>query len=151
MSNTYGLTAEQVEEFRQAFKLFDKDGDGTVSTNELGVVMRSLGQNPTDEELHAMINEVDEDGNGEIDFDEFLSMIAKKMGDIDSEDDLIQAFVIFDSNRTGYITTKEFRDVMMNLGERLTYDEVTEMIIAADKNSTGRINYREFCALLASK
>lgn len=69
-------------------------------------------------------------------------MIAKKMGDIDSEDDLIQAFVIFDSNRTGYITTKEFRDVMMNLGERLTYDEVTEMIIAADKNSTGRINYR---------
>lgn len=49
-------------EFRQAFKLFDKDGDGTVSTNELGVVMRSLGQKPTDEELHAMINEVDEDG-----------------------------------------------------------------------------------------
>jgi Ca2+-binding EF-hand superfamily protein len=69
-------------------------------------------------------------------------MIAKKMGDIDSEDDLIQAFVIFDSNRTGFITTNEFRDVMMNLGERLTYDEVTEMIIAADKNSTGRINYR---------
>ena len=64
------------------------------------------------------------------------------MGDIDSEDDLIQAFVIFDSNRTGFITTNEFRDVMMNLGERLTYDEVTEMIIAADKNSTGRINYR---------
>jgi hypothetical protein len=49
-------------EFRQAFKLFDKDGDGTVSTNELGVVMRSLGQSPTDEELQAMINEVDEDG-----------------------------------------------------------------------------------------
>jgi Ca2+-binding EF-hand superfamily protein len=69
-------------------------------------------------------------------------MIAKKMGDIDSEDDLIQAFVIFDSNRTGFITTNEFRDVMMNLGERLTYDEVTEMIMAADKNSTGRINYR---------
>ncbi|XP_063428900.1 neo-calmodulin-like [Mytilus trossulus] len=148
MSSTYGLTPVQVEEFRQAFKLFDKDGDGTVSTNELGVVMRSLGQKPTDEELHAMINEVDEDGNGEIDFDEFLSMIAKKMGDIDSEEDLIQAFRIFDTNRTGYITAQEFREVMMNLGERLSYDEVTEMIAAADKNSSGKINYAEFCALL---
>lgn len=80
-------------------------------------------------------------GNGEIDFDEFLSMIAKKMADIDSEDELIQAFRIFDTNRTGYITVKEFREVMMNLGERLTYDEVTEMVVAADKNNTGKINY----------
>lgn len=68
-------------------------------------------------------------------------MIAKVMADIDSEDDLIQAFRIFDTNRTGYITVKEFREVMMNLGERLTYDEVTEMVVAADKNNTGKINY----------
>lgn len=63
------------------------------------------------------------------------------MGDIDSEEDLIQAFRIFDTNRTGYITSQEFREVMMNLGERLSYDEVTEMIVAADKNSSGKINY----------
>ena len=49
-------------EFREAFSLFDKDGDGTVSSTELGTVLRSLGQNPTDEELTQLINEVDADG-----------------------------------------------------------------------------------------
>ena len=49
-------------EFKEAFHLFDKDGDGTISTKELGTVMRSLGQNPTEKELQDMVNEVDEDG-----------------------------------------------------------------------------------------
>lgn len=50
-------------EFKEAFSLFDKDGDGTITTKELGTVMRSLGQNPTNGELQDMINEVDADGN----------------------------------------------------------------------------------------
>jgi hypothetical protein len=62
-----------------AFSLFDKDGDGTITTKELGTVMRSLGQNPTEAELQDMINEVDADGNGTIDFPEFLTMMARKM------------------------------------------------------------------------
>ena len=51
-------------EFKEAFLLFDKDGDGTITTKELGTVMRSLGQNPTEAELQDMINEVDADGEG---------------------------------------------------------------------------------------
>ncbi|CAB1347589.1 unnamed protein product, partial [Coregonus sp. 'balchen'] len=57
------LTEEQIAEFKEAFSLFDKDGDGTITTKELGTVMRSLGQNPTEAELQDMINE---DGNGYI-------------------------------------------------------------------------------------
>uniref|UniRef100_A0A7N8YBS1 Calmodulin 2a (phosphorylase kinase, delta) n=1 Tax=Mastacembelus armatus TaxID=205130 RepID=A0A7N8YBS1_9TELE len=70
-------------EFKEAFSLFDKDGDGTITTKELGTVMRSLGQNPTEAELQDMINEVDADGNGTIDFPEFLTMMARKMKDTD--------------------------------------------------------------------
>ncbi|CAG9787556.1 unnamed protein product [Diatraea saccharalis] len=55
------LTEEQIAEFKEAFSLFDKDGDGTITTKELGTVMRSLGQNPTEAELQDMINEVDAD------------------------------------------------------------------------------------------
>uniref|UniRef100_A0A674B9P9 Calmodulin n=1 Tax=Salmo trutta TaxID=8032 RepID=A0A674B9P9_SALTR len=82
--------------FKEAFSLFDKDGDGTITTKELGTVMRSLGQNPTEAELQDMINEVDADGNGTIDFPEFLTMMARKMKDTDSEEEIREAFRVFD-------------------------------------------------------
>lgn len=59
----YSKNITDFTEFKEAFKLFDKDGDGTITTKELGTVMRSLGQNPTEAELQDMVNEVDEDGN----------------------------------------------------------------------------------------
>ena len=92
------LTEEQIEEFKEAFQLFDKDGDGSITTHELGTVMRSLGQNPTDTELQEMISEVDEDGGGSIDFTEFLTMMVKKMKDTDTEDDIREAFRVFDKD-----------------------------------------------------
>lgn len=57
----------------------DRRAQGTITTKELGTVMRSLGQNPTEAELKEMIREVDADGNGTIDFPEFLSLMARKM------------------------------------------------------------------------
>lgn len=90
------LTEEQIAEFKEAFSLFDKDGDGTITTKELGTVMRSLGQNPTEAELQDMINEVDADGNGTIDFPEFLTLMARKMKDTDSEEEILEAFKVFD-------------------------------------------------------
>uniref|UniRef100_A0A665TX50 Calmodulin n=1 Tax=Echeneis naucrates TaxID=173247 RepID=A0A665TX50_ECHNA len=86
----------ETSEFKEAFSLFDKDGDGTITTKELGTVMRSLGQNPTEAELQDMINEVDADGNGTIDFPEFLTMMARKMKDTDSEEEIREAFRVFD-------------------------------------------------------
>merc|ERR1712178_647977 len=92
--------------------LFDKEGDGTITTKELGTVMRSLGQNPTEAELQDMINEVDADGNGTIDFPEFLSLMARKMNDTDTEEELIEAFKVFDRDGNGFISAAELRHVM---------------------------------------
>ncbi|KAF9345907.1 hypothetical protein BGX34_004370, partial [Mortierella sp. NVP85] len=115
-----------------AFSLFDKDGDGCITTKELGSVMRSLGQNPTDSELQDMINEVDADGNGIIDFPEFLTMMARKMRDTDSEEEIKEAFKVFDKDGNGYISPAELRHVMTNLGEKLTDGELDQMIREAD-------------------
>uniref|UniRef100_A0A6Q2ZDL0 Calmodulin n=1 Tax=Esox lucius TaxID=8010 RepID=A0A6Q2ZDL0_ESOLU len=113
-------------EFKEAFSLFDKDGDGTITTKELGTVMRSLGQNPTEAELQDMINEVDADGNGTIDFPEFLTMMARKMKDTDSEEEIREAFRVFDKDGNGYISAAELRHVMTNLGEKLTDEEISD-------------------------
>ena len=104
------------------------DGDGTITTSELGTVMRSLGQNPTEAELRDMISEVDADGNGSIDFPEFLTMMARKMRDTDSEEEIKEAFKVFDKDGNGYISAAELRHVMTNLGEKLSEAEVDEMI-----------------------
>uniref|UniRef100_A0A0N4XGP3 Calmodulin n=1 Tax=Nippostrongylus brasiliensis TaxID=27835 RepID=A0A0N4XGP3_NIPBR len=128
-------------EFKEAFSLFDKDGDGTITTKELGTVMRSLGQNPTEAELQDMINEVDADGNGTIDFPEFLTMMARKMKDTDSEEEIREAFRVFDKDGNGFISAAELRHVMTNLGEKLTDEEVDEMIREADIDGDGQVNY----------
>uniref|UniRef100_A0A8B9V7M4 EF-hand domain-containing protein n=1 Tax=Anas zonorhyncha TaxID=75864 RepID=A0A8B9V7M4_9AVES len=86
------LSEEQIAEFKEAFSLFDRDGDGCITTKELGTVMRSLGQNPTEAELQDMVGEVDADGSGTIDFPEFLSLMARKMRDSDSEEEIREAF-----------------------------------------------------------
>ena len=205
------FTDEQVAEFKQAFALFDTDGNGFVTTDELGTVMRSLGQKPTgtfyinsfyfhsstlhpninhfifnfyshsillfstyilalitssilyinksksttknrlynktnktDEEILQMINVVDADGDGTIDFEEFIELMEIRMNDSDEEQDIIEVFKVFDGDGNGYITAAELRHVMTNLEEELTEEEVDEMINEADIDGDGQISYNEF-------
>ncbi|XP_038270122.1 calmodulin-like protein 3 [Dermochelys coriacea] len=145
------LTEGQIAEFKEAFALFDKDGDGSITTSELGTIMRSLGQNPTEAELQDMIGELDADGSGTVDFPEFLSMMARKMRDTDSEEEIREAFRVFDRDKNGYISAAELRHVMTNLGEKLTDEEVDEMIKEADSNSDGQVNYEEFVRMMTEK
>ncbi|ODV89357.1 hypothetical protein CANCADRAFT_3985 [Tortispora caseinolytica NRRL Y-17796] len=144
------LTQEQIKDFKEAFALFDKDGDGHITTAELGVVMRSLGQTPTEADLQDMINEVDQDHNGTIDFPEFLTMMARKMKDSDSEDEIREAFKVFDRDNDGYISAAELRHVMMSIGEPLTEEEADQMIREADADGDGLINYVEFAHTLCA-
>uniref|UniRef100_A0A0K0DNN2 Calmodulin n=1 Tax=Angiostrongylus cantonensis TaxID=6313 RepID=A0A0K0DNN2_ANGCA len=71
------LNEEEIDQFKEAFLLFDKDGNGTISTKELGVAMRALGQNPTEQQILEIINEVDINGNGQIEFPEFCVMMKR--------------------------------------------------------------------------
>lgn len=145
------LTEEEIEEFKEAFSMFDRNGDETISSAELGTIMRSLGQNPTEAELMEMINEVDIDGNGTIDFQEFLNMMAKKVNRSDNEEELREAFRVFDKDGNGSISAYELRTVMTTLGEKLTDEEVDEMIFEADLDGDGNINYEEFVRMMTAK
>ncbi|KAE9445816.1 hypothetical protein C3L33_22294, partial [Rhododendron williamsianum] len=128
------LNEEQIVEFQEAFSLFDKDGDGCITVEELATVIRSLDQNPTEEELEDMITEVDADGNGTIEFKEFLNLMANKIKETDAEEELKEAF--------------KLRHVMINLGEKLSDEEVEQMIKEADLDGDGQVNFEEFVKMM---
>ncbi|CAF0924890.1 unnamed protein product [Adineta steineri] len=135
------FTEEQIQEFRQAFLLYDKDSDGAISPKVLGSVMRTLGQNPTEDELKGLINEFDCEGKGLIDFNEFLQMMAKRAHEHNEEDELREAFRVFDKNGNGFIKVAELRHVMINLGEQFSDHEVDEMLQEIDIAGNGIIRY----------
>ena len=145
------LSDETITQFQAIFELFDKDNSGNISTKELGTVMRNLGQNPSEEELKQMIREVDLNGNGTIDFKEFMCLMVKKMKDNDLDEELQAAFKVFDKDQNGYITSHELRHTMTNLGENLTPEEVEEMIKEADLDNDQQIDYDEFMKIIMSK
>ncbi len=78
-------------------------------------------------------------------------MMSKKMNEPDSQEELVKAFNVFDSDGNGYIDAKELRLAMTRLGEKLTEAEVDDMIKDADKNGDGKVDYKEFAALMMSK
>ena len=81
-------------------------------------------------------------GDGTIDFQEFLGMMAKKMKDTDSEDEMKEAFKVFDRDNTGLISASNLRVVMTNLGEKMTDEEIEEMIREADMDGDGFVNFK---------
>ena len=144
------LSEEHISEFKEAFSLFDKEGDGTISTKDLGTVMCSLGRNPTEAELQDMIEEF-YDGSGTIDFPEFLTIMTRKIGDADSEEEIKEAFKVFDKDGNGFISSAELRHVMVHLGGKLADTKVEEMIREADGYGDGQINYEEYIKMMLSK
>ena len=96
--------------------------------------MRSLGQNPTDAEVQDMINEVDVDGSGSVEFPEFCVMMVKKMQENDTENEIREAYRVFDKEREGAIAASELRMIFAALPQRLSDQEIEEMLRAADRD-----------------
>ncbi|XVF31146.1 hypothetical protein REPUB_Repub16aG0120500 [Reevesia pubescens] len=142
------MSEEHIAEFQEAFCLFDKDGDGCITMEELAIAIKSLDLNPTQEELQNMINEIDTDGNATIEFGEFLNLMARKMKEAEAEEELKEAFRVFDKDQDGYISPNELMQVMINIGEKLTDEELEQMIREADLDGDGQVNYEEFVRMM---
>ena len=144
------LTRAQVQEFKEAFDIFDVDGGGTITAEELGEGMKSLGQKPTRAQLEAMVREIDADGDGAIDFPEFLTMMLRKMNEGDPERELRDVFTVFDKDQSGTISADELKSVMKVIGEKLTEQEIEDAIRLADTTGDGEVDYDEFIAFVLS-
>jgi len=153
-SKCEGLTQKEIKEFKEAFTLFDKDGDGRITTYELASVMHFLGSKPSQEQIEEMIDQVDIDGNGTVEFEEFLKMMSKnpiKSLPKTEDEEMREAFKVFDRDNNGFIDAEELRFTMNNLGQPLSDDDVKAMIKEADIDGDGRINYEEFIKMMRLK
>lgn len=115
-----GLSEEEIEEIREAFNLFDTDGSGTIDPKELKAAMQSLGFEAKNQTIYQMISDIDKEGRGDIDFDEFLDMMTSKMSDSDSREDIQKVFNLFDDDQTGKISLRNLKRVAKELGETMS-------------------------------
>merc|ERR1712100_865017 len=114
------LTEEQLDEIREAFSLFDSDASGMIDIREIEAAMRALGFEVKNEELKKMVTDVDNDGNGTIEFAEFLQMMTAKMGEKDTREDIEKVFKLFDDDNTNKISFRNLARVAEELGETST-------------------------------
>lgn len=121
---------------------------GTIELHELQQVMRKLGQNPSEAELIEMINSVDDNGDNEIDFEEFLILMKSRIGERDPEKELRDAFAVFDTDGSGSIDRKELKRLMKKLGQALSEAELDAMMEEVDQNGDGEISFEEFKAMM---
>lgn len=133
------LSDEQKSGIKEAFDLFDSDGSGKIDTKDLKIVLRSLGQEQTKEEIERIITVIDPDGQGHVPFEKFLKLMLTKIEEKHTAEEVLKAFHLFDDDNTGKITFKNLKRVSDELGENLTDEELQEMIEEVDRSGDGKI------------
>merc|ERR1739845_277237 len=145
------LTDDQLDEIREAFGLFDADASGMIDVRELKAAMRALGFDVKNEELKKMVSDVDNDGNGTIEFGEFLEMMTGKMGEKDSREDIEKVFKLFDDDNTNKISFRNLARVAEELGKNIDDEELQDMINQASRDGDAEINTDEFYRIMKKK
>lgn len=134
------------ENFKNAFDAFDENRDERVSTDVLGKLLRAVGFNPMPEEVEDMIEDV---GADSLNFNEFMYILYRHAREVDPEAELIDAFRVFDKNGSGYLEKDDIRQILRNLKQPFTDDQISELFEqSADITKNDKIDYKEFVKIL---
>ena len=147
----YVFTEEQKFVFKETFLLFahsEHKGHEELHVNEFITTLQCLGISQKEEDVIKMFDEADDNKDGKINFEQFLMIIAEKMKPVDKEEKLRLAFHIFDKNGDGFISFKDLRNVMLNLGENLEDEDINQMIKIGHPDKNGQISYENFLKLI---
>mmetsp|Transcript_36512 Transcript_36512/g.91859 ORF Transcript_36512/g.91859 Transcript_36512/m.91859 type:complete len:169 (+) Transcript_36512:242-748(+) len=155
LKNHPHLTLEELREFKELFNLVDEDKGGSISPHELGSLMETLGLKPNQEELDAMIREIDEDGNGEIDFDEFVQVMSRKVQPTYTPEEVKSAFKVFEAANAGlpqgHVKTSALERALTTYGtDKLSLEEAQDLLSQVDPENSGVINYVEYVNMMCS-
>ncbi|CAG9318850.1 unnamed protein product [Blepharisma stoltei] len=144
------ISQEDAQELKQSFHALDKNGDGKITKEELSEIYKmSLGQDEAVKEAERIMDEIDRDRNGYIDYSEFLQICLQENRHL-SKENLIQSFKVFDADSDGKISAEELKNVLET--DELAADHVwSDLIKEADTNGDGVIDLKEFISLMSKK
>ena len=149
-----GLEKDEIKVLKSCFTLFDVKKQDFLSADDLDDILRAMGFRPSKEELKEILEEIDEDGSGEIEFGEFCQLCAKFL--IEEPDDetmkaeLKEAFSVYDKEANGFITTDQLREIIAEVDTKLTSEDLDGIIEEIDEDGSGTMDFDEFCQMMMS-
>lgn len=141
------MSPEEVAKLRDAFQLMDRSKSGYIDQADLANVLLSLGQESSEEELKQVIDAAS-DGGTRISFQSFLALLGQKVQDADIEEEMMEAFKLFDRDNRGSISGKDLQEVMHDLGSTMQTRDAEEMLREADLAGDSKLNYDEFYQIM---
>ena len=143
------LTEEQKQEIKEAFELFDTEGQGKIDAKELKVAMSAMGFQPKKEEIRQILAEYDRESSGTIEYRDFLDLMTIKMQERDPVEEMRQAFRLFIDDDSDKISLRHLKRVAKELGENMTDEELQEMLEEADRDGDGEISEDDFIRIMS--
>ena len=111
------FTDIELEKFKEAFVFFDRDGDGTIKSDDVGLAMRSMGALISNQEVKLLLRKYDPDNIGTIDLNDFIACMAEVVSKPDNESEIRSSFAVFDKDDNGLMPVDEMRHVLTRIGD----------------------------------
>ncbi|KAL2342346.1 hypothetical protein Fmac_003631 [Flemingia macrophylla] len=140
---------EDMDEMKRVFSRFDANGDGKISVTELDNVLRTLGSGVPPEDLQGVMDDLDTDHDGFINFSEFAAFCRSDTAD-GGDTELRDAFNLYDQDKNGLISATELYQVLNRLGMKCSVDECHNMIKSVDSDGDGNVNFPEFKRMMSN-
>ncbi len=135
---------EQLKEYKEAFDLFDRDQTGLIGPNEIYSLLKNFGNPTPKKEIDKLMADFDNDGDGKLSFDEFVTFLHQSYVTLDEMEAVIRAFKTFDRDTSGEIDLNEFKFILEQLGHKLPDDVVKLIFYESNLNENGKMDYNEF-------
>jgi Ca2+-binding EF-hand superfamily protein len=129
-------------EFTEAFRFFDRDNKNSITIEDLKNIFKRIGHSPTTQDLMEMMREVVDTGK-QINMKEFLLLMSKRMRDVDTVEEVNEAFRYFDRQKSGLVSIQELKRELIELGETMSPEDLQKLLEAADEDHDGYIEYED--------